>query len=410
LPLVAVLADLEFNGIIVDAKKLDHQRERLQARIDELRQAVINQAPHPFNPDSPKQLAVALFNAPDDDPPGLGLKPIKKGKTGPSTDVEVLAKLAEDPDIATSIPVDILEYRQMAKLVSTYLVALKDAIQPETGRIHASFNQVVTATGRLSSSNPNLQNIPIRSDVGREIRKAFVAAKGHLLLSADYSQIELRLLADLSGDEALIQAFKEGMDIHTAVAAEVMGVEPEEVDDEMRSTAKMINFGIIYGITPYGLARRLGGDISNAEAAGIIEDYKERFPRISEFLDECIAKAKKKGYVETILGRRRQIPQVKSRNPSERALGERMAINTVVQGSAADLIKRAMIDLHHCLPEEAPGTKMLLQIHDELVFEVPREQIKPVTKLVIERMSGAMELAVPLVVDAAHGHDWFAAK
>jgi len=269
---------------------------------------------------------------------------------------------------------------------------------------------VVTATGRLSSSDPNLQNIPIRTEEGREIRKAFVAAKGHLLLAADYSQIELRLLAHLSGDEALISAFKEGMDIHTAVAAEVMGVDPEDVDAEMRSTAKMINFGIVYGITPYGLARRLGGEISNAEAAEIIDDYKERFPRITDFLEECVAKAQADGYVETILGRRRAIPQIHARNPNERALGERMAINTVVQGSAADLIKRAMIDLHRCLPEEAPGTRMLLQIHDELVFEVPRKQIKPVTALVTERMSGAMDLAVPLVVDAASGTDWFAAK
>ena len=410
LPLVDVLAELEFNGITVDADELDRQRERLQARIDELRQAVIDEAPHPFNPDSPKQLAAALFNKPDDDPPGLGLKPIKKGKTGPSTDIEVLTKLSEDPAVPTEIPGNILEYRQLTKLVNTYLVALKDAIQPKTGRIHASFNQVVTATGRLSSSDPNLQNIPIRSEAGREIRKAFVATDGHLLLAADYSQIELRLLADLSGDEALIDAFKQGMDIHTAVAAEVMGVAPEDVDADMRSTAKMINFGIVYGITAFGLARRLGGEISNSEAAEIIDDYKARFPRIDDFLKECVENAKRDGFVETILGRRRQIPQINARNPMERSLGERMAINTVVQGSAADLIKVAMIDLYQCLPEEAPGTKMLLQIHDELVFEVPEAEIQPVTELVIDRMAHAMELAVPLVVDAAHGQNWFAAK
>ena len=412
LPLVEVLAELEFNGIIVDPDELDRQRERLQVRIDELRQAVIDEAPHPFNPDSPKQLAAALFNKPTDDPPGLGLKPLKKGKTGPSTNVEVLTKMSEDPSIGTSIPEHILEYRQLTKLVNTYLVALKEAIQPKTGRIHASFNQVVTATGRLSSSDPNLQNIPIRSDAGREIRKAFVAAPGHVLLAADYSQIELRLLAHLSGDENLIQAFKDGMDIHTAVAAEVMDVAPENVDGDMRSTAKMINFGIVYGITAFGLARRLGGDVSNSEAAEIIENYKARFPRINEFLAACVDQSKghADGHVETILGRRRAIPQIHARNPNEQALGERMAINTVVQGSAADLIKLAMLDLHRCLPTEAPGTKMLLQIHDELVFEVPEDQIDPVTALVRERMEHAMELAVPLVVDAAHGRDWFAAK
>ncbi|MBB47076.1 MAG: DNA polymerase I [Phycisphaerae bacterium] len=412
LPLVEVLAELEFNGITVDPDELDRQRERLQGRIDELRQAIIDEAPHPFSPDSPKQLAAALFNKPTDEPPGLGLKPLKKGKTGPSTNVEVLTKMSEDPAIETSIPEHILEYRQLTKLVNTYLVALKEAIQPKTGRIHASFNQVVTATGRLSSSDPNLQNIPIRSDAGREIRKAFVAKPGHVLLAADYSQIELRLLAHLSGDENLIQAFKDGMDIHTAVAAEVMDVAPEDVDGDMRSTAKMINFGIVYGITAFGLARRLGGDVSNQEAADIIEDYKFRFPRITEFLDNCVAQSKghEDGHVETILGRRRAIPQIHARNPNEKALGERMAINTVVQGSAADLIKLAMLDLHRCLPVEAPGTKMLLQIHDELVFEVPEAEIEPVTRLVIERMEGAMAIDVPLVVDAAHGRDWFAAK
>ncbi len=412
LPLVEVLAELEFNGITVDPDELDRQRVRLQGRIDELRQAIIDEAPHPFSPDSPKQLAAALFNKPTDEPPGLGLKPLKKGKTGPSTNVEVLTKMSDDPAIESSIPEHILEYRQLTKLVNTYLVALKEAIQPKTGRIHASFNQVVTATGRLSSSDPNLQNIPIRSDAGREIRKAFVAKPGHVLLAADYSQIELRLLAHLSGDENLIQAFKDGMDIHTAVAAEVMGVAPEDVDGDMRSTAKMINFGIVYGITAFGLARRLGGDVSNQEAADIIEDYKFRFPRITEFLDDCVAQSKghEDGHVETILGRRRAIPQIHARNPNEKALGERMAINTVVQGSAADLIKLAMLDLHRCLPEEAPGTKMLLQIHDELVFEVPEAEIEPVTRLVIERMEAAMTLDVPLVVDAAHGRDWFAAK
>lgn len=408
LPLVAVLAEMEFNGITVDVDELERQRERLVVRIDELRQAVIEAAPHPFNPDSPKQLAVALFNAADADPPGLGLKPIKKGKTGPSTDVEVLGKLADDPAVETDIPKNILTYRQLTKLVNTYLLALRDAVQEKTGRIHASFNQVVTATGRLSSSNPNLQNIPIRTDEGRAIRKAFVAAPDHLLLAADYSQIELRLLAHLSRDEALTAAFYAGADIHRAVASEVMGVAPEDVTSDMRSQAKMINFGIVYGITPFGLARRLG--ISNGEAAEIIDNYKARFPRITEFLNDCVEHAEKDGFVATILGRQRKIPQINSRNPMERSLGERMAINTVVQGSAADLIKRAMIDLYRVLPTEAPRTKMLLQIHDELVFEVPNCDIEQVQALVVEKMVNAMTLSVPLVVDAASGVNWFDAK
>ncbi|MCH2162728.1 MAG: DNA polymerase I, partial [Phycisphaerales bacterium] len=276
LPLVQVLAELEFNGIKVDADELELQRSELAVDCDRLRQEIINAAPHPFNPDSPKQLAAALFNDVDQDPPGLGITPIKKGKTGPSTDAEVLEKLSMDPGIQTEIPGKIIEYRQLTKLINTYLESLKTAIQPETGRIHASFNQTGTATGRLSSSDPNLQNIPIRTEIGRRIRRAFIAEEGHLLLAADYSQIELRILAHLSRDEGLITAFKAGADIHTAVAAEVFEVDPDEVTSEQRNGAKMVNFGIVYGITPFGLARRLGGDTPVARAAEIIDDYKAR--------------------------------------------------------------------------------------------------------------------------------------
>ncbi len=407
LPLVEVLAELEWNGIIVDPVELDRQRDALTRRIEELRRDISSLAPVPFNPDSPKQLAAVLFNRPDAEPPGLGLKPVKKTKTGFSTDVEVLEKLAEDPGVETELPARIVEYRQLTKLVGTYLVALKDAILPETGRVHASFHQTVTATGRLSSSDPNLQNIPIRTQVGRDIRKAFVAAPGHALLAADYSQIELRILAHLSGDPALIEAFRQGMDIHTAVAAEVFGVAPSAVTGEMRTTAKMVNFGIVYGVTAYGLARRLGGGTSRQRAQQIIDDYRARFAKIGDFLNACIAKAQADGHVETILGRRRPIPQIHSRQPQERSFGERIAINTVVQGSAADLIKVAMVKLHRELPKRFPRARMLLQIHDELVFEAPAEEIDGVGGVVVDAMEHAMTLNVPLKVEIGSGPNWF---
>ncbi len=410
MPLVEVLATMEFNGIRVDPDILDEQRHLLAKRIDKLRQQLIDAAPHAFNPDSPKQLAAALFNAPEADPPGLGLKPLKKGKTGPSTDIEVLEKLAADPSITSQIPQLIVEYRQLTKLVNTYLVALKACIDPETGRIHASFHQTVAATGRLSSSDPNLQNIPIRTEVGRQIRAAFVAPPGFQLITADYSQIELRILAHLSQDETLIDAFRNDLDIHTAVAAEVYGVDLKDVTREQRNSAKMVNFGIIYGITAFGLARRLGEGVSNEQAATIINDYKARYPGIDRFLGECVSKAKRQGYVETMMGRRRAVPQVESRNPNERQLGERIAINSVVQGSAADLIKLAMIDLHRQLPDQFPAARMLLQIHDELVFEVPDKDVPRVMPFVIERMESAMKLRVPLKVEAAAAGNWLEGK
>jgi len=410
MPLVEVLAELEYNGIRVDPDELERQRANLSRRIEKLRKQIGDSAPHPFNPDSPKQLAAALFNKPDAEPPGLGLKALKRGKTGPSTDQEVLEKLADDPDIDSPVPRLIIEYRRLAKLVNTYLVALKEFINPDTGRVHASFNQTVTATGRLSSSDPNLQNIPIRTDVGREIRRAFVAEDGNVLITADYSQIELRLLAHLSDDPALIEAFRAGLDIHRAVAAEVFGVEADDVTAAQRGTAKMVNFGIVYGITPFGLARRLGGEISVEEAGRIIDEYKDRYRGIDAFLARCVEEAQSKGHVETILKRRRTISEVNARNSQQRALGERMAINTVVQGSAADLIKLAMIDLHRRLPEAFPNARMLLQIHDELVFEAPEDEAEAVQAFVAQRMEAAMELKVPLVVDAARSTSWIDAK
>ncbi len=417
MPLVDVLATLERNGVIVDREELGKQEVRLQARIDELIEEINTESKaalgRTFDLNSPKQLSAALFNKPDDEPEGLGIKPVKKTKTGFSTDAEVLDKLALDPNIQTPIPTLILEYRKLTKLVSTYLKALAEDINPHTKRIHASFHQTGTSTGRLSSSDPNLQNIPIRSDIGREIRKAFVAADGCQLITADYSQIELRILAHLSEDPALLAAFEAGEDIHQAVAAQINNVPLDEVTKEQRSGAKMVNFGIVYGVTPYGLARRL--KISNGEAATIIDDYKAKFANITSFLNECVSYAQTHGYVETMMGRRRPINSIEERNPQRRALAERVAINSVVQGSAADLIKIAMIDLHNDISAAKPGTdldgtKMILQIHDELVFEVPDDKVQAVMPLVIARMEGAMTLKVPLKVDAQVSKDWFGGK
>ena len=410
MPLVPVLADMEYEGIHVDPAELDRQRNLLDERAQSLRVAAIDAAPHAFNPDSPKQLAAVLFNDPKAEPPGLGLTPVKQRKTGPSTDQEVLEKLDADPAVDTPIPRLLLEYRQLAKLVGTYLVSLKDAIDPETERVHTSFHQTGAATGRLSSSDPNLQNIPIRTEEGRAIRRAFKARPGHRLIAADYSQVELRLLADLSHDEALQAAFERGDDIHRAVAAEVFGVEPEAVDGDQRNAAKMINFGIVYGITAWGLSRRLGDSVSVESAAKFIDEYKTRFSGVQRFMDECVDHAKREGFVETICGRRRSIAQLASNNPQTRELGKRLAINSVVQGSAADLIKKAMIALPPRLAGDCPGTRLLLQIHDELVIEAPEAESAAAEAILIETMETAMELEVPLVVDAASGPSWFEAK
>lgn len=416
MPLVCVLADLEWNGILVDPAELDRQRKRLEERIKGLASDIQRASPRAFNPDSPRQLADVLFNKPGDAEPGLGLKPGKKLKTGYSTDIEVLEKLSTDPSCESPLPGLILEYRQLTKLVSTYLVALREAINPDTGRIHCSFHQTVAATGRLASSDPNLQNIPIRTEIGREIRRAFVAPPGCVLISADYSQIELRLLAHLSGDPALKEAFERGEDIHTAVASQIHGVPLEQVTREQRNSAKMVNFGIVYGVTPFGLARRLG--CSNEAAAGIIDGYKRRFRGITTFLQECVDQAQRHGYVETILKRRRPITGIDSRHPAERALAERTAINSVVQGSAADLIKVAMVEISREVgirDKPTPGCawpalRMLLQIHDELVLECPVESAERASAFVSAKMENAMRLSVPLKVEVAWGENWFEGK
>lgn len=416
MPLVRVLAELEYNGILVDGEELERQRRRLQSKIneilDELDRESARAIGRKFDPNSPKQLASVLFNKPDDATPGLGIKPTKKTKTGFSTDAEVLEELGQDSSLETPIPRLILEYRQYSKLVSTYLVALRDAINPATGRVHTSFHQTVAATGRLASSDPNLQNIPIRTDVGREIRKAFIAPPGSVLITADYSQIELRLLAHLSRDPNLIDAFLTGQDIHQQVAAQINNVPLDQVTKDMRSGAKMVNFGIVYGITAFGLARRLG--VSNAAADEIITNYKRRFSGITTFLHECVEQARRFGYVETILKRRRPIPDIDSSNPSRRAFAERTAINSVVQGSAADLIKLAMVNLLPPPKGSAPSplgkARMLLQIHDELVFECPEPEAPTARDAIVAAMESAMTLTVPLKVDAHIGRNWFEGK
>ena len=439
MPLVEVLAELEWNGIKVDQSELDRQRARLQARIDELHTKIDDEAmaaiSRTFNPESPKQLSAVLFNKPDHAAePGLGLRPIKRTKTGYSTDAEVLETLAEDPEIKTPIPRLIVEHRELTKLVGTYLVALAEDIYPPgslgAGRIHCSFHQTVASTGRLACSDPNLQNIPIRTDVGRDIRRAFIAEPGHVLITADYSQIELRLLAHLSRDPALIQAFHEGQDIHSAVAAQINNIPLDQVTKQQRSGAKMVNFGIVYGITAFGLARRLG--ISNTAADEIISSYKKRFSGITTFLQECVAQAQRFGYVETMLKRRRPILDIDSTNPSRRAFAERTAINSVVQGSAADLIKLAMVDIQSEISTNAEptsperkraghssspsprsplsSTRMLLQIHDELVFECPAADAPAAKEFIVSRMERAMTLSVPLEADASIATNWFEGK
>ncbi|MEZ6234102.1 MAG: DNA polymerase I [Phycisphaerales bacterium] len=445
-PLIGALADMERAGILVDPAELDRQTHRLRAQIDHVldrfHEACQTAVGRTIDPDSPKQLSGLLFNKPNAADPGLGIKPVKRTKTGYSTDAEVLDRLADDPAIESPIPRLVLEYRQLAKLVSTYLVALKDEINPDTGRIHCTFHQTVAATGRLAASDPNLQNIPIRTDIGREIRKAFIAPEGCSLVSADYSQIELRILAHLSRDPNLIAAFLEGQDIHTAVAAQIHAIKPEDVTREQRSGAKMVNFGIVYGITPFGLARRLS--IETPAAAEIIDGYKRKFAGITTFLQECVEQARRHGYVETMLKRRRPITDIESNNPQRRALAERVAINSVVQGSAADLIKLAMVEIWreirqneatqrrsdeatkgkaerhkkqsagtaaaHPAPAIPHGVRMLLQIHDELVFEAPDAVATDAMHAIKARMEAAMSLSVPLLVDAHVSKNWYEGK
>ncbi len=401
MPLVEVLTEMEHQGVRIDAAVLTQQKQDLAERAGRLRQQIEDLVGYPFNLDSPRQLAEVLFKK-------LGLPVVKRTKTGPSTDNEVLEALCNREDLTpqqTAVPRLIVDYRQLTKLLSTYLDNLRDSIDPATGRVHATFHQTGAATGRLSSSDPNLQNIPIRSEVGRQIRKAFVAEPGNSLISADYSQVELRLLAHLSGDPLLIDAFEKDMDIHAAVAAQVFGVDPEHVTPEQRSQAKMINFGIVYGITAHGLSRRVE-QLSLQGAKDLIADYRRRFAGIDAFLSKCVQQAMDLGYVTTMLGRRRPVPQVKSPNANTRNLGQRLAINSVVQGSAADLIKLAMVNLYRRIEREGLAMKLLLQVHDELVLEAPAGAASRMAVIVREEMQSAMRLRVPLKVDVGVGPNW----
>jgi DNA polymerase-1 len=398
MPLVAVLAEMEYNGVSLDTALLRRMSGELSEALEFLAERIYDQAGHVFNIDSPKQLAEVLFDR-------LGLKSGRVGKAGRSTDASVLEQLSSQHPIADLI----LEHRTLSKLKNTYTDKLGALINPRTGRLHASFNQTVTATGRLSSSDPNLQNIPIRTELGRRIRAAFVPEdESDCILSADYSQIELRLLAHFSKDEALLAAFAADQDIHRFVASQIYGVPLEEVTGEMRSKCKAVNFGIIYGQGAFGLSRSVG--ISQAEARQFIEDYFARYGSIRAFIDKCIDMAKGTGYAETILGRRRRILNLKSRNAGRRAQAERLAVNTVIQGSAADLIKLAMLAIHRKIQSEDLPVRMLLQVHDELVFELPFAQAQSHAEWITEAMTSAMKLDVPLKVDVEYGPSWLCEK
>lgn len=394
LPLALVLAEMELTGIGLDLAELEKIGVELAGGMETVAREVYELAGESFNLNSPKQLADILFGK-------LGLPPLKKTKTGYSTSAEVLEELALDHPIAAKI----LEYRTLMKLKSTYIDGLAPLVNPETGRLHTTFHQTVTATGRLSSSEPNLQNIPVRLELGRRIRRAFIPRPGWVMLAADYSQIELRILAHMSGDENLIRAFREGEDIHTRTAAEVLGVAPQEVTPQMRRQAKAVNFGIVYGITDYGLGRDLG--IPRGEAADFIASYFDRYPGVREYTRQVVAQAKEQGYVTTLLGRRRYLGELFSSSYPARKFGERMAMNTPIQGSAADLIKLAMVRLDRAMKEKGLAAKMLLQVHDELIFEVPPAEVATLAALARDYMETAMELTVPLKVDLMAGPNWY---
>jgi DNA polymerase-1 len=400
IPLIPVLADMEAEGIALDKNALNELSIALQKDILIVEAEIQRLAGTSFNISSPKQVGEVLFETLK-----IVEKP-KKTKTGQyATGEDVLVKLVAKHEIVGKI----LDYRELVKLKNTYVDTLPELINPHTGRVHTSYSQVVAVTGRLSSDNPNLQNIPIRTERGREIRKAFVARnENYLLLSADYSQIELRIIAELSKDEGMIEAFRSGQDIHQATAAKVYNVSLEEVTSDMRRNAKMVNFGIIYGISAFGLSERL--NIPRKEAAGIIENYFEKYPRIKTYMDESIEIAKKKGYVETILGRRRYLRDINSSNHTVRGFAERNAINAPIQGSAADMIKIAMIHIHQDFKTKKLKSKMLLQVHDELIFDVWKEELDTVKKIVENRMKNAMpSLHVPMEIGMGVGENWLEA-
>lgn len=396
LPLIFTLDSMEKYGICVKGEELKIYGKKLQVRIEELEKQIYEEAGEEFNINSPKQLGTILFEK-------MGLPGGRKTKTGYSTAADILEKLAPEHPIVK----DILEYRQLAKLKSTYADGLAAVIEPD-GRIHSTFNQTITATGRISSTEPNLQNIPVRMELGRLIRKVFVPEDGYVFLDADYSQIELRVLAHMSGDETLIQAYREAQDIHRLTASQVFHVPFEEVTSLQRRNAKAVNFGIVYGISSFGLSQDLS--ITRKEAAEYIEKYFETYPKIKSFLDGLVAEGKEKGYVTTMFGRRRPIPELKSGNFMQRSFGERVAMNSPIQGTAADIIKIAMNRVYKRIRQEGLKSRLVLQVHDELLIETKKDELEIVSRILEEEMKGAANLSVELEVDMHEGSNWYEAK
>ncbi len=397
LPLIEVLTEMELAGILLDQTYLRELGERFAQRINEVAERIYQQAGGPFNINSGQRLNEVLFERMGIDPRAHGLSKLKSG--GYSITAEVLEELAQLYPIAA----DILTYRQLTKLKSTYIDALPELVNPRTGRIHTSYNQLGAATGRLSSNNPNLQNIPVRTEEGREIRRAFVAAPGHRFIAADYSQIELRVLAHMSGDENLIAAFEQGLDIHAATASRLFGVEPTAVDKNQRRVAKTVVFGVIYGISPFGLAQRLG--IERDLARQLIDNLFTQFPGIRRYIDQTLDFGRQHGYVQTLFGRRRVVEDLRA-SGARRAAAEREAINAPIQGTAADLMKMAMVNVHRALRERGLRTRLLLQVHDELIAEAPESEVTTAAQLLREVMSGVYELKVPLSVNLETGPNW----
>jgi DNA polymerase I len=395
LPLVEVLIEMERFGVKLDVARVSEISGRVAERIGALEREIWELADEEFTIGSPQQLSEILFNK-------LGLSKKRRGKTGFSTDARVLQAIRGEHPIVEKIE----DWRELSKLKSTYLDALPELIDAQTGRLHTTFNQTATTTGRLSSTNPNLQNVPIRTELGREIRSCFVAEDGHKLISADYSQVELRVLAHIAGEDALKEIFRRGEDVHTATAGTILGTAPEDVDPGTRSKAKMVNYGIVYGLSAYGLADRL--QIPQEEAQEFIDRYLDGFPKVKEFIEQTIEHAREEGYVSTLFGRIRRIPELRARQWTTRSLGERLAVNTVIQGTAADILKVAMLRAHAALSDMR--TKLVLTVHDELLFEAPDDEVEAAKKIVLCEMEGAYELEPPLEVDVGVGVNWTDAK
>ncbi len=393
MPLIEVLVDMEYVGVRIEAELLRALSTEFHKQLEALEQRIYDIAGEPFNINSPQQLGRILFEK-------LRLPRPRKTKTGYATDMKVLNRLARDHPL----PAQIIEYRSLSRLISTYIDVLPTLIHPHTGRIHTSYNQTITATGRLSSSDPNLQNIPIRSPEGRRIREAFIPEDGMVLLSADYNQVELRILAHLSGDTKLLGAYQADQDVHARTAAELFGVAPELVTEEMRRLAKVINFGVIYGMGPYGLAEEL--HIPRGRAHEFIENYFATYTGVKEYRERCLAEARTRGYVTTLFNRRRYLPELNSKDPATRSIAERTAINTPIQGTAADIIKVAMIRIHHRLHAQGYRSRLIMQVHDELVLEVPEDEVAKIEVLVREEMEGVVSLSIPLKVDVHIGKNW----